>query len=274
VLQGDGRRRLSFWHGLAVFAANVPVRDGAPMRVLIVGGSSGIGLALARHYAQQGAEVAVCGRAIERVPDSLRTQFPQLKLYQLDIADKVALARTISDVSAGGGLDVLIVTAGIYYNSRSHQLDADSTLHMLRTNVSGLAHALELAAEQMIVQGYGHLVAVSSIAGLLHDYPGASLYSATKRTVLNLCETYRVALRPFSIAVTAIVPGYVDTAKLRALNNGDARAKPFLISEAQAVEQIVDAIGQRQAVRVFPWQMHCLIALLNCLPRWVLIWRR
>jgi short-subunit dehydrogenase len=256
-----------------VFAANVPVLDGTPMRVLIVGGSSGIGLALAQHYAQQGAEVAICGRAIERVPDSLRAQYPQLKLYQLDIADKVALARAVSDVSAGG-LDLLIVTAGIYYNSRSQQLDADSTLHMLRTNVSGLAHALELAAAQMLAQGYGHLVAVSSIAGLLHDYPGASLYSATKRSVLNLCETYRVALRPFSIAVTAIVPGYVDTAKLRALNNGDARAKPFLISEAQAVEQIVDAIRQRQAVRVFPWQMHCLIALLNCLPRWVLIWRR
>ena len=64
------------------------------------------------------------------------------------------------------------------------------------------------------------------------------MYSATKRHVLSVCATYRMALQPFGIAVTAIVPGYIDTAKLRALNGGDTRHKPFLLSEAQAVDRI------------------------------------
>jgi short-subunit dehydrogenase len=133
--------------------------------------------------------------------------------------------------------------------------------------VSGLAAALDLASSLMLKQGSGHLVAVSSMAGLLHDYPGASLYSATKRSVLSLCETYRIALAPFSIAVTAVVPGYVDTERLRALNGGDASRKPFLQSPAQAVARIAAAIERRQAMLIFPWQMRWLIALLNHLPR-------
>lgn len=243
------------------------------MRILIVGGTSGIGLALARHYLERGEEVAICGRAVQRVPSDLPGQYPLLRCYQLDIADRPALAQAINDFS-DHGLDLLIVTAGIYFNTRSHRLDAKDTVRMLQTNVSGLAHAFELAAEKMLAQQSGQLVAISSIAGLLHDYPGASLYSATKRSVLSLCDTYRIALKPFSIAVTAIVPGYVDTAKLRALNNGDASRKPFIVSEAQAVDKIVAAIALRRAVLIFPWQMRWLIALLNRLPRQLLALRR
>ncbi len=174
---------------------------------------------------------------------------------------------------AAPGLDLLVVAAGFYFNTRHHPLDAATTLRMLRTNASGLNHAFDWAAEKMLAQRAGQLVAVSSIAGLLHDYPGASLYSATKRHVLSVCATYRMALQPFGIAVTAIVPGYIDTAKLRALNGGDASHKPFLLSEAQAVACITHAIRTRQAVCVFPWQMRWLVAVLNRLPRWLLALR-
>lgn len=240
------------------------------MRVLILGGTSGIGLALARHYLQQDATVAVCGRDLARLPADLP---PQLQAFALDIADPQALDAVLQTFAAPG-LDLLVVAAGFYFNTRHHPLDAATTLRMLRTNASGLEHAFALATEKMLAQRAGHLVAVSSIAGLLHDYPGASLYSATKRHVLSVCATYRMALQPFGIAVTAIVPGYIDTAKLRALNGGDASHKPFLLSEAQAVDRITEALRTRQAVCVFPWQMRWLVAVLNRLPRWVLALRR
>ena len=92
--------------------------------------------------------------------------------------------------------------------------------------------------------------------------------------MLSLCETYRIALAPFSIAVTAIVPGYMDTARLRELNGGDARGKPFLLSEAAAVREITAAIARRQPVHVFPWQMRWLVAVLNRLPIGLLKRRR
>ncbi|MFZ4288613.1 SDR family NAD(P)-dependent oxidoreductase [Variovorax sp. HJSM1_2] len=242
------------------------------MRILILGGTSGIGLALARHYLARGEEVAVCGRDLSRLPAELGAQ-PRLQAMALDITDHGALASVLNGFAAHG-LDLLVVCAGFYFNTRHEPLDAATTLRMLLTNLGGLGHAFELAAEKMLAQKSGHLVAISSVAGLLHDYPGASLYSATKRSVLSVCDSYRAGLKPFGIAVTAIVPGYVDTAKLRALNGGDARHKPFILSEAQAVAHITRAIEQRQAVCVFPWQMRWLIGLLNCLPSALLRLRR
>lgn len=245
------------------------------MNVMIIGGTSGIGLALARHYLQQGHRVAVCGRDLQRLPADLQTIFPAVCCYQFDIADQAAVALAI-DTFAGQGatLDMLIVSAGIYFNTRHHLLDEMTTMRMLQTNVSGLNHAFELAAKKMLEQKSGQLVAISSMAGLLHDYPGASLYSATKRSVLNLCDTYRIALKPFSIAVTAIVPGYMDTAKLRDLNDGDASHKPFILSEEKAVRLIVEAIAERRDRLVFPWQMKWIVMVLNHMPRLLLSWRR
>ncbi|MEO6917804.1 MAG: SDR family NAD(P)-dependent oxidoreductase [Collimonas sp.] len=232
---------------------------------MIIGGTSGIGLALARHYLSLGDQLALCGRDLQRLEPGIVERYPATRLYQLDIADRAALSGAIDDFSSDG-LDLLIVTAGLYFNTPSVQLEPMTVLRMLLTNVSGLNHAFELASQKMLARKAGQLVAISSIAGLLSDYPGASLYSATKRMVIMLCETYRKALAPFSIAVTVIVPGYIDTAKLRELNHGDASRKPFLQSEQQAVTRIVAAIAQRQARCVFPWQMHSLVALFNYLP--------
>lgn len=238
---------------------------------MVLGGTSGMGWALAQHYLQQGAEVAVCGRDLRRLP--VAPLPPRLHAFELDIADPGALALAL-DSFAAPGLDLLIVTAGQYFHTRHQALDEAATLRLIATNVSGLQLAFEGAAPVMLRQRAGQLVAVASMAGLLHDYPGASLYSATKRSVLSLCDTWRAALAPFGVAVTAIVPGYVDTDKLRALNGGDARHKPFLMSEAQAVARIVHAIEQRRAVAIFPWQMHWLVALLNHLPKALLRLRR
>lgn len=235
------------------------------MRIMIIGGTSGIGLALAKHYLSLGQEVAICGRNLQRLDRRFVERYPTISLYQLDIVDKNALAAAIDDFSTIG-LDLLIVSAGFYCNTLHIQKNPMAALQMLQTNVGGMNQAFELAATKMLPRRSGQLVAIASIAGLLHDYPGASLYSVTKRMVIALCDTYRQALTPCSIAVTTIVPGYIDTAKLRELNNGDASHKPFLLTEQQAVVHITRAIAQRQACYVFPWQIHWLVNLFNCLP--------
>ena len=241
------------------------------MRLMIIGATSGIGWALAEYYLREGHEVAVCGRDLQKMKQ--HTHYKSLKCFQLDIGDRDSVAKAI-DAFCGDKLDLLIVAAGLYFNTRKHALNESTTLRMLQTNVLGLSNAFELASKKMILKSSGHLVVISSVAGLLKDYPGASLYSATKRAVLSICNTYRIALAPFSITVTAIVPGYVDTAKLRSLNDGDASKKLFILSEQKAVEHIVNAIRNRQNICIFPWQMRWLIKVLNVLPAQVLGLRR
>ena len=242
------------------------------MRILIVGGTSGIGWALAEHYMCAGNEVAVCGRDASKLRLNATNNYTKLQSFSVDVIDRLAL-QTAVDQFAREPIDLVIVSAGFYFNNRRHPLDEATTLRMLQTNVGGLNSVFEICSEKMLGQRSGHLVAIASVAGLLKDYPSASLYSASKRSVIQLCETYRIALRPFGIDVTTIIPGYINTAKLRELNNGDASKKPFLLSETDAVKIIAQAIDQKQAVAIFPWQMRGIIWLMNCLPRWLLAMR-
>jgi short-subunit dehydrogenase len=235
------------------------------MRVMVIGGTSGIGLGLARHYWEQGARVAVCGRHPEKLDGVAFARDSRFSVHACDIADRAAVARLVAQF-AGEGLDLLIVTAGQYTDAAAIARDRSSALPVLRVNVGGLEHAFSAAADAMMARGQGQLVAVASIAGLQDDYPNGSLYSASKRAAIAICDAYRKALAPFGIAVTAIVPGYVDTARLRQLNHGDASSKPFLMPEQEAVRRIAAAIARRDARCVFPWQMHALVRLFNLLP--------
>ncbi len=235
------------------------------MRVFIFGGTRGLGLALAKHYLQNGHIVAIAGRNPAHADAIKIAEHPNLQYFPLDIADSVAVQATLNNYAATG-LDLVIVTAGLYFNDWLHALDGASTRAMLETNVNGLSHVLEHASAIMLTQSCGQIAAVSSIAGLLSDYPGASLYSATKRTVLQLCDTYQRALAVFGISVTAIIPGYIDTERLRELNGGSAQHKPFLVSEAYAVEKIIGAISARERRCVFPWQMHLLVRVIGVMP--------
>ncbi|MES2743361.1 MAG: SDR family NAD(P)-dependent oxidoreductase [Pseudomonadota bacterium] len=234
------------------------------MNIMIIGGTSGIGLALARHYLERGERVAVCGRHVNKVDPSLVARHPALRQYAFDIADTAAMDAAMRDF--GAELDMLIVTAGFYADADTLARAPQHAATLLRTNVTALANAFDLASRGMVARRAGQLVAVASVAGLLRDYPGASLYSASKRGVIALCDAYRACLAPYSVAVTVLVPGYIDTARLRELNHGDASGKPFLQTERQAVAEMTRAIAERRARRVFPWQMHWLVVAFNCLP--------
>ncbi len=234
---------------------------------LIIGGTRGIGRSLAARCLARGMAVTVCGRNLDALQGTGIARHPALRAVQLDIADAEAVRKVVADAGEpGASLDLLVVTAGLYFNSRDHHLDQTATLMLLRSNVSGLAHAFEAGAARMLAQGFGRMAAISSMAGLLNDHPGASVYGATKRTVLSLCDTYRKALAPFGICVTAIVPGYVDTERLRELNGGSAHRKPFLMTEAQAVQRILNAIDAGLPVCSFPWQMRVIVYSLNRVP--------
>jgi short-subunit dehydrogenase len=235
------------------------------MRIMIIGGTSGIGLALAEHYLGRGAELALCGRDPSRLDGQSVVQHARVRIYALDIADRRAVDAAVRDFGSNG-LDMLIVTAGRYVDAAGLMADPRLGPTLVQTNTVGLIHAFEAAAGLMRAQGRGQLVAVASIAGLLKDHPGGSLYSASKRAAIAICDTYRKALASYGVAVTTLVPGYVDTARLRELNGGDASAKPFLQAEADAVQRMAAAIDARADRCVFPWQLHMLVRLFNLLP--------
>ena len=243
------------------------------MRVMIIGGTSGIGLALAGYYAQQGAVLALCGRDPSRLDGHPITLHAGLRRYGFDIGDRAAVFDAVEDFALEG-LDLLVVTAGQYADANALAQDRMRSLPVVRTNVSGLCHAFDAGAQAMLRNGRGQMVVVASIAGLLHEYPNGSLYSASKRAAIAISDAYRKALAPHGIAVTTVVPGYVDTQKLRDLNGGSAQRKPFLQTEEEAVRRMVRAIEGRAARCIFPWQLHAMVRVFNLLPKGLQSYRR
>ena len=119
------------------------------MRVFIFGGTRGLGLALAKHYLQNGHSVAIAGRNPARVDTNTGQNLANLDYFALDIADSTAVQSALTEFAASG-LDLVIVTAGLYFNDRQHALDAASTRAMLETNVNGLSHVLQHASALML----------------------------------------------------------------------------------------------------------------------------
>ncbi len=236
------------------------------MKIFIAGGTSGIGLAIAKKYLEKGHEVAICGRTEEKIDKIKRVE--KLKIYKFDTYDRETFEMAVKDFS-NGKLDIMIASAGNYSNSRTRRLTQEEAANMLKVNISGTINAFEIAREIMLKNKNGHIAAISSVAALL-EYPGASVYSKSKRVVINLCDAYREALADFGIRVTAIIPGYIDTLKLRELNNNDVSKKPFIMSEEYAANVIIKSIEENKEKIIFPLKMKIVVSILSVLPKKIL----
>lgn len=236
------------------------------MKIFIAGGTSGIGLAIAEKYLEQGHEVAVCGRNKEKI-DKIK-KVDKLKIYKFDTYDRKSFEIAVNDFS-NGKLDIMIASAGNYSNSRTRRLTQEEAVNMLKVNISGTINAFEIAREIMLKNKKGHIAAISSVAALL-EYPGASVYSKSKRVVINICEAYREALSDFGIGVTAVIPGYIDTLKLRELNNNDVSKKPFIMSEEYTADIIIKSIEKNREKIIFPLKMKIVVSILSLLPKKIL----
>ncbi|UIR55500.1 SDR family NAD(P)-dependent oxidoreductase [Sphingobacterium sp. SRCM116780] len=235
------------------------------MKVFIAGGTAGIGAALANLYLAKGDIVAICGRDLKKSV----IEHPNLTKYEGDVLDKDRLLYHVQDFVGYDHLDLFINTTGSYADDVARAIHYEESVDMLCINIGGTVNCFEVAREVMREHNQGQIVTIASVSGTLH-YRKASLYSKSKRAVIQIADTYRKALQPFGITVTTIAPGYVDTQKLRDLNKQDLSKKPYLISEEEAAAYIDDAIIKRKELVVFPLKMKILMQFLSYLPAKVL----
>lgn len=185
-------------------------------RILITGGSDGIGAELARQLARDGARLHLVGRrsdALERVAAEARSAgAAAVSLSVADLGDPVANRRVLDEgLVALGGLDVLVLNAGISGHALLEQVtDIDWYEQMFRINVLACIWMTH-AALAPLKTSHGQVVAVSSLAGLT-GVPGRTAYCASKFGQTGFFEALRIELAPAGVAVTTIYPGVVATA--------------------------------------------------------------
>ena len=262
-----------------------------PPCVIIFGGTSGIGLALAVEHQRLGWQVIIIGSSADKIA-TINKQYPTFISYQCDLSQLPARQALFKQLQTQH-FERIIYSAGWYLNERILTLGQADSSQMLAINLQAFHDVFMWASEslkkqqqqlnkahQKIAQ-HKHdnkpqypkpaLICLSSIAGTM-SYPYSSLYAKCKQAMIATAHAYRMALTPFDIQVTCIASGYVDTQKLRELNAGDASHKPFIIDEATAVRHIMQAIIDDKALAIFPTPMRYLTKVLNTLPAPIFSW--
>ncbi|MBI2312863.1 MAG: SDR family oxidoreductase [Betaproteobacteria bacterium] len=232
-------------------------------RVVITGASSGIGAALARHYAGRGATLGLVARRrdhLDRLAASLGTA---AFAYAADIRDVAALQAAAADfISRFGVPDVVIANAGVSRGTLTqHAEDLAAFRDVFDINVVGMVNTFQPFLPAMLQARRGTLAGVASVAGI-RGLPGAGAYSASKAAAIAYLESLRVELRRSGVKVVTICPGYIDTPMTQA----NPYSMPFLLSAEEAARRFVRAIDRGASLAVIPWQMALVARTLRLLP--------
>lgn len=234
-----------------------------PLRVFLTGASSGLGAALAAHYAAHGAQLGLAARRAELL-ESLAAGLPgSHRLYPLDVTDQGALAAAAGDFVARCGVpDIVVANAGISVGTLTeHAEDLPAFARVFQVNVFGMAATFQPFIAPMRAARRGTLAGIASVAGM-RGVPGAGAYSASKAAAINYLESLRVELRGSGIRVSTICPGYIET-PMTAVNR---YPMPFLLKADEAARRIARAIERGASYAVVPWQMAIVARLLRLLP--------
>lgn len=233
------------------------------MRVFLTGASSGIGEALARHYAAEGASLGLAARRGHRL-SALAAELPGSHCcYPLDVADAAALQAAASDFIARHGCpDIVIANAGVSAGTLAGEAaDLPAFRRIFEINVIGMAQTFQPFIAAMRARGSGRLVGIASVAGI-RGLPGAGAYSASKAATISYLEALRVELHGSGVKVVTIAPGYIAT-PMTAVNR---YRMPFLMPADAAARRFARAIARGTRYAVIPWQMGIVAKLLRLLP--------
>jgi len=237
-----------------------------PLKVFITGASSGLGAALAAHYAARDAVLGLAARRADKLAEVAAALDTPSTVYALDVADRHALAAAAADFcSRHGTPDIVIASAGISAGTRcGNPEDVAALERVLQTNVTGLAATLSPFVEPMRKRRSGALVGIASVAGF-RGLPGSGAYSASKAAAINWLEALRVELHGSGVRVVTVCPGYIDT-PMTAVNRFHM---PFLLSAEDAARRTARAIERGSVLVVLPWQTGLAFWFLRRAPSWL-----
>ncbi|WP_016957377.1 SDR family NAD(P)-dependent oxidoreductase [Catenovulum agarivorans] len=227
--------------------------------ILITGASSGIGKALALHYAEQGNEVFAGGRNKQRLVE-LCLHRPNLHPFVCDLTNSKEIKSATDNLSL---LDIVILNAGsCEYIDNPMQFDGELFARVINTNLISVGYCLQHLLP--LIKKGGQLVLVSSSAQFL-PFPRATAYGSSKAALTYLARTLEIELKPHGIGVSVVHPGFVET-PLTAKNDFDM---PGIISAEQAAQAIVKGIAAGKAEINFPFAFICFLKFFTLLPRFV-----
>lgn len=233
-------------------------------KAIIIGASSGIGKELAKELSRRGYTLGLAARREELLAELCGELAPPAYIRRMDVSQPVSARQVLQELLAEmGDVELVVINAGI----SKHKASWEEEQQTIDTNVAGFVALARVAMDYFTRRGAGHLVGISSVAGL-RGFGISAAYCASKAFI----SMYMQALRQKStrlglnIAVTDIRPGFIDTPLI------SGRKYPFWVVSAEtAARQIYTAIRKRKRLAYVPRRWRPVAWLLKALPDWLFI---
>lgn len=192
--------------------------DRVSRTAVVTGAASGIGLAVCRRLAGDGARVALFDRdaeAAQRAADEIRATGGHALHAGVDVTDRAAIDVALDKVrSEFGPIEIMVTSAGIDGHAPFVEMTIEEWDRVIQVNLTGTFHCLQPVVPDMIAAGWGRIVTISS-SSAQSGAPGMAHYSASKGGVIALTKTLAVELGRHGITVNTIPPRAIDTPMLR-----------------------------------------------------------
>jgi short-subunit dehydrogenase len=234
--------------------------------IVITGASSGIGQALAAHYAGHNIVLGLIGRNPERlahIAEICRNKGAQVETGVIDVSNRNDLKTWLEDLDTKHPIHLLIANAGIS-GSGSKTPTAKSfeaAQEMFAININGVCNTIDPILPRMAARGHGQVALMASLAGY-RGLGGAPAYSASKGFVKLYGEGLRGAMASHGIQINVICPGFVES-RITAQNNFKM---PFFMTATKAANIIAYGLQKNRARIAFPAPMAFLVWLFGMLP--------
>lgn len=235
--------------------------------ILITGASSGIGEAVAKKFADEGALLALTARRKEII-DKFAQQLEvrtRVASYKCDVTNPEEVRSVYRQIKIDfGKIDIAFLNSGVSFRSSIKEFSSDKAKQTFDTNVMGIINFVEVLLPDFMSERNGVIVGVSSLADS-RGFPKSGFYCASKSAASIFLESLRIELKPYNVKVITVRPGFVKTP----MTDKNEFFMPFLMSPERAADIIVRGIKKDKKRIQFPLAISVAVRILKIMPDWL-----
>lgn len=237
------------------------------MHIVITGGSSGIGAALAGEYASEDIHLTLTGRNSDRlaaVASACRAKGARVETKVISVIDRAAMAEFLEQIDNDQPIDLLIANAGISGDTSGVPESGDRAAAILDVNIHGVLNTIDPILPRMLQRKSGQIALLSSLAGF-KGMPSAPAYSASKAWVRSYGEGLRGRYAKKGVGVSVICPGFVASR----ITDANEYPMPMYMASEPAARIIKKGLAKNKSRIAFPLPLYLLVWFLSVIPVFV-----